>query len=77
MRGRPKNKNINNLTRRELEIIELLVVECLYAKEIMYKLKISKGTIDAHKVNIYRKLNIQWIAQLCKWYWTVYKKDSS
>jgi DNA-binding NarL/FixJ family response regulator len=46
------------LTDRELEIYEL-VGQALQTKEIAAKLKISAKTVDAHKANIRRKLDLR------------------
>jgi len=47
----------NDLTSREQEILKLLL-EGISAKEIAYKINISVKTIDTHKTNIYRKLDV-------------------
>lgn len=49
-----KNK-VNELTRRELEILKLLA-EGLFNKEIAYNLKISERTVKNHISNIFKKI---------------------
>ena len=50
-------KDQQNLTRREYEIAQY-IVNGLTCKEIGKKLKLSHRTIEAHKANLMKKLNI-------------------
>ena len=52
-----------NLTRREREIMEL-VVAGEASKTIGKKLGISPKTVDIHRANIMKKLNVHTIAEL-------------
>lgn len=54
------------LTRREIEIITL-IADGLTSKEIGDQLSVSNRTIDSHRHNILKKLQIPNSAQLCKW----------
>ena len=47
-----------HLTPREREILEILAVENLTAKEIAAKLFIEKSTVDTHKQNLMRKIGV-------------------
>lgn len=51
------NEDINALTRRELEVLKL-IVEGLFNKEIANRLKISEKTVKNHVSNIFRKINV-------------------
>lgn len=56
-----KNRNTNKkveLTRREREILKL-IVKGRTTLEIASELKLSKFTIDTHRKNIHKKLNIK------------------
>jgi len=58
--------NINdnlNLTCREKDIFTMLLTG-MAPKEIAFTLKISNNTVDFHRKNMYRKLNIQSRAEL-------------
>lgn len=48
---------ISSLTRRELEIVNL-IAEGLSSEKIAERLYISRKTVEAHRYNIFRKLNI-------------------
>lgn len=48
---------INNLTRRELEVLKLLAIG-MYNKEIAEKLHISERTVKNHVSNIFKKLEV-------------------
>lgn len=52
-----QQKNIDVLTKRELEIIKLLVAG-LYNKEIADDLNISEKTVKNHISSIFRKINV-------------------
>lgn len=49
---------INSLTHRELEVIDL-IKEGLSSKEIANQLKVSIKTIEVHRYNILRKLDLK------------------
>ena len=55
--GHPANEMINSLTRRELEILQL-VAEGLSNEEISKKIYISRKTVKTHLTNIFDKLNV-------------------
>lgn len=48
---------IENLTRRELEVLKLLAVG-MYNKEVAEKLNISERTVKNHVSNIFKKINV-------------------
>jgi len=48
----------STLTNRELEIVSLLVEE-MSSAQIAMTLKISPGTVDSHRHNILKKLNVK------------------
>jgi DNA-binding NarL/FixJ family response regulator len=56
---------INQLTKRELEIINM-IKDGLSSKEIAEKLFISKRTVEVHRYNIFRKLDVNNITSLIK-----------
>ena len=56
---------INQLTKRELEIVNL-IKEGHSSKEISEKLFISKRTVEVHRYNIFRKLEVNNITSLIK-----------
>jgi two-component system, NarL family, response regulator LiaR len=51
------NKNKNQLTKREAEVLQLLSSGLLY-KEIGYELTVTIDTVKKHTKNIYKKLNV-------------------
>lgn len=53
-----KKKQSLHLTRREKEIINLIAAECT-TNEIAEKLFISLNTVETHRKNILRKLNVK------------------
>jgi DNA-binding NarL/FixJ family response regulator len=55
--------DMNNLSRRELDIIQL-IKEGLSSKEIARKLEISLKTVEVHRYNILKKLNLKNTAAL-------------
>lgn len=57
-----------NLTSREKELIQLFS-EGLSSKEVSNKLNVSILTINTHKKNIYKKLNINSTAELVAFYY--------
>jgi DNA-binding NarL/FixJ family response regulator len=55
--------DMNNLSRRELDIIQL-IKEGLSSKEIAQRLEISLKTVEVHRYNILKKLNLKNTAAL-------------
>lgn len=51
------NIKIENLTRREMEVLKLLAVG-MYNKEIAEKLDISERTVKNHVSNIFKKISV-------------------
>lgn len=51
-------ERVKQLTKREIEIIRLIVQE-LSSAEIAEKLFISLGTVETHRHNIYKKLDVK------------------
>jgi len=51
-------ERIKHLTKRELEIVKLIVQEYSSA-EIAEQLFISLGTVETHRHNIFKKLNVK------------------
>jgi DNA-binding NarL/FixJ family response regulator len=54
----PIDEKLSQLSEREIEIIRLIARE-LSTNEIAEKLFISVGTVESHRHNIFRKLNIK------------------
>jgi len=61
--GAPRQPRFGTLTRREREILKLLA-EGLSVKEIAASFDLSVKTVEAHKFNLMRKLDIHNKAQL-------------
>ena len=59
------NSSADFLTDREREILQL-VAESYSTKEIAAKLKISVKTVDNHRTNLMRKLNLHDVASLTR-----------
>ena len=55
--------DMNNLSKRELDIIRL-IKEGLSSKEIAQQLEISLKTVEVHRYNILKKLNLKNTAAL-------------
>jgi len=55
--------SVDKLTHREQEILNMML-EGITPKEIAYKLGISYATIDYHRKNLYRKLDIHSVNEL-------------
>jgi DNA-binding NarL/FixJ family response regulator len=55
--------DMNNLSRRELDIIQL-IKEGMSSKEIALQLDISLKTVEVHRYNILKKLNLKNTAAL-------------
>lgn len=59
--------NLNNkLTKREIEILRL-IAESMTSKEIAEKLFISLSTVNSHRMNIMKKLNVHDTTSLVKY----------
>ena len=56
---------LNELTKREIEVVDLLR-EGLSSKQIAERLSISNRTVEVHRYNIFRKLNVSNIVSLIK-----------
>ena len=56
----------NNITSKELEVIQL-VIKGHTSKEIGETLNVAKLTIDTHRYNIMKKLNVANVSQLIEW----------
>lgn len=64
---RSKLSNVmTELTEREKEVMQMCC-EGLCSKEIASKLNISHRTVEMHKANIFKKLNINSTVELLKW----------
>ena len=61
--GNPDSADMNNLSRRELDIIKL-IKEGLSSKEIALQLDISLKTVEVHRYNILKKLKLKNTAAL-------------
>lgn len=60
---------MEELSNREMQVLELTAWDCLSAKEVADKLCISTTTAQNHIKNIKEKLNLQKITELCKHYY--------
>lgn len=58
IRNDESEPDINTLTRRELEIAQL-IKEGLTSKEISERLYISLRTVEVHRHNLFKKLNVR------------------
>jgi DNA-binding NarL/FixJ family response regulator len=56
----------SRLTARETEIAQLLA-EAKTSKEAAARLGVSVNTVEAHRANIMRKLNLHSVAELVRW----------
>ena len=56
---------INSLTKRELEIISM-IKEGLSSHEIAERLFISQRTVEVHRYNIFKKLNVSNVVSMMK-----------
>jgi len=61
-----ENDNYNKLTKREIEVFQL-IAEGLTSKQISQKLFLSISTVNSHRMNIMKKLDIHDIASLVKY----------
>jgi len=64
--GKSVEKPKNVLTAREKEVTRLYA-EGMSAREVSQKLKLSKRTIEVHKANIFKKLDIHNTAELVRY----------
>jgi two-component system invasion response regulator UvrY len=55
--------NLNDLSRREIDIVQL-IKEGMSSKEIAARLEISLKTVEVHRYNILKKLNLKNTASL-------------
>lgn len=62
------------LTARELQVMEL-VIQGLPSKSIAAKLGISQRTVDAHRGNMYSKLNVRGAMELAHLVFTTGLRD--
>jgi DNA-binding NarL/FixJ family response regulator len=60
------NHNGKELTKRESEVL-IMLANGFANKEIAFKLKLSVRTVESHRVNIMKKLNIKTISGLTKY----------
>ena len=61
-----ETNNQNRLSPREREIVQLLA-EGRSSKEIAAKLSVSIKTVEAHRSNVMRKLNLHSVAQIVRY----------
>jgi DNA-binding NarL/FixJ family response regulator len=61
----PTAAKLNQLTKREMQIVEMLR-DGLTSKEIAEKLLISNRTVEVHRYNIFRKLEVNNVVSLIK-----------
>ena len=54
------------LTEREQEVARLIAVECLTSKEAARSLGISFRTVETHRAEIFRRLNVRNVAALAR-----------
>lgn len=60
----------DELTKREKEIMEMIALDHLAAKQIAFALSISKDTVNEHIKNIKGKLNIHTQGELISHYYS-------
>ena len=65
-RGSSAGRQVEGLTRREVEVLELIARGYLY-KEIAHRLGISAKTVESHVSSVLRKLNLSNRHQLARW----------
>ena len=65
-RSAQKGTQYDSLTDREREIVKLLA-EGLSGKQVAARLNLSTKTVDVHKTNLMRKLDVHGRAELTKW----------
>jgi len=65
--AKPKEiENQNRLSPREREVVQLLA-EGRSSKEVAAKLSVSVKTVEAHRSNVMRKLNLHSVAQIVRY----------
>ncbi len=64
-RGKQEDDPVSLLSKRELEIFSLLV-EGVRPKDIASRLELSPKTVDTHRSNILRKLDVDGVAALVR-----------
>jgi DNA-binding NarL/FixJ family response regulator len=64
--GEPRQPRFGTLTKREREILKMLA-EGMSVKEIASSFDLSVKTVEAHKFNLMRKLDIHNKAQLVQY----------
>ena len=62
----PEGSSVVQLGRRELQILRL-VAEGVRSNEIAERLQISPGTVDVHRRNLMRKLDLHSVAELTRY----------
>ena len=62
----PEGSNVVQLGRRELQVLRL-VAEGMRSNEIAERLQISPGTVDVHRRNLMRKLDLHSVADLTRY----------
>ena len=60
---KPVNAGVNSLSKREIECIEY-IRQGLSSKEIALELNISQKTVEAHRYNIFKKLELKKVTSL-------------
>jgi FixJ family two-component response regulator len=60
-------ESIDNLTKRERQIIDL-VMQGMMNKQIAYELMLSISTVEAHRSNLMKKMDVKNVTQLTKKY---------
>ncbi|MCW3119595.1 MAG: two component transcriptional regulator, LuxR family [Chitinophagaceae bacterium] len=63
LEDRPAHPDMNILTQREIDIVQL-IKEGLSSREIAEKLEISLKTVEVHRYNILKKMNLKNTAAL-------------
>jgi DNA-binding NarL/FixJ family response regulator len=63
---RPVDPELDQLTRREVEVLELIARGYLY-KEVAQKLGVSPRTVETHVSTVLRKLHLSNRHQLARW----------
>jgi DNA-binding NarL/FixJ family response regulator len=65
-RGPSERPEVEGLTRREVDVLELIARGYLY-KEVAHRLGISTKTVESHVSSVLRKLNLSNRHQLARW----------
>jgi len=64
--AKPGPKASQSLSPREREVVQL-IAEAATGKEVAAKLGVSVKTVEAHRTNVMRKLNLHSVAQLVRY----------